>query len=158
MASFPTETYCGSQNERYPVPMDIFSQKKRSEVMARVRSKDTGPELAVRRFMHARGLRFRLHRRDLPGCPDLVFPSRRVVVFVHGCFWHRHPGCKRSTMPTTNASFWQAKFEATVARDAASLAALNMAGWNVLVVWECQVGVEVLVQLYESIAAIPIRN
>jgi DNA mismatch endonuclease (patch repair protein) len=107
--------------------------------MALVRSKDTKPELVVRRLTHRLGYRFRLHRRDLPGHPDLVFPSRRKVIFVHGCFWHRHPGCKATRVPKTRVEFWQRKFEDNVRRDAAAQEALAEAGWKVLVVWECEV-------------------
>jgi len=106
--------------------------------MGRVRQKDTGPELAVRRLLHRLGYRYRLHRRDLPGTPDIVFSGRRKVVFVHGCFWHRHPGCRATTTPTTHAEFWSRKFEDNIARDARKLAALEAGGWSVLVVWSCE--------------------
>ena len=110
----------------------------RSELMRRVRGKDTTPELAVRRVAHALGYRFRLHRRDLPGTPDLVFPRLRRAIFVHGCFWHRHEGCARTTMPKTRAAYWREKFEQNIRRDRRNLAALGRLGWEVLVVWECQ--------------------
>ncbi|MAM39785.1 MAG: very short patch repair endonuclease [Erythrobacter sp.] len=135
--------------------MDVFSREKRSEVMSRVRSKDTRPELIVRRSLHRSGLRFRLHRRDLPGQPDIVLPSRKVVVFVHGCFWHRHPGCRRATMPASRTEFWKAKFDATVKRDAKAVCALEAAGWTVLVVWECETGTEALHALYQRIISEP---
>ncbi|TPE52268.1 DNA mismatch endonuclease Vsr [Amaricoccus solimangrovi] len=108
--------------------------------MALVKGKDTKPELRVRRLAHAMGYRFRLHRRDLPGVPDLVFPGRRAVVFVHGCFWHRHPdpGCWRSRLPKSRPEFWIPKLEANVARDGAARAALEARGWRVLTVWECE--------------------
>ena len=106
--------------------------------MARVGSKDTGPEMRVRRAAHALGYRYRLHGKDLPGSPDLVFRSRKKVVFVHGCYWHRHPGCRRASTPTTRREYWQAKFDRNVARDAAAETALREAGWDVLVVWECE--------------------
>ena len=106
--------------------------------MSRVGSKDTGPEMEVRRTAHALGYRYRLHVGDLPGSPDLVFRSRRKVVFVHGCYWHRHPGCKRASTPSTRREYWQAKFDRNVARDAAAESALREAGWDVLVVWECE--------------------
>lgn len=136
---------------------DVFDEEKRSQVMAKVRGKDTRPEPAVRRFLHSRGLRFRLHRRDLPGRPDLVFPSRRLVVLVHGCFWHQHPGCKRARLPATRAEFWRGKLEANVERDARALAALAEAGWTVLVVWECEIGPNALEALYQRIVAEPVR-
>src|SRR5690606_17349794 len=96
------------------------------------------PELRVRRVAHELGYRFRLHRRDLPGSPDLVFPRLRKAIFVHGCFWHRHPGCARATSPKTRAEYWQEKFLRNVARDAARLTELRELGWDVLVVWECE--------------------
>lgn len=97
--------------------------------MRRIRGRNTIPEVAVRRALHARGLRFRLHRRDLPGTPDIVLPARRLVIFVHGCFWHRHAGCRGSTTPSTRREFWQAKFDANVQRDARAGAALVGSGW-----------------------------
>lgn len=108
--------------------------------MALVKGKGTRPELRVRHLVHRLGFRFRLHRRDLPGSPDLVFPGRRAVVFVHGCFWHRHPDpdCWRSRLPKTRPEFWVPKLEANVARDAAARAALKSLGWRVLIVWECE--------------------
>jgi DNA mismatch endonuclease (patch repair protein) len=108
--------------------------------MALVRSKDTKPELLVRRLVHSLGYRFRLHRRDLPGVPDLVFPGRRKIIFVHGCFWHRHsdPACWRSRIPKTKPEFWIPKLEANTARDAVAEAGLRKLGWDVLMVWECE--------------------
>ena len=135
--------------------MDIFSTEKRSEIMARVRSKDTKPEMAVRRYLHNRGLRYRLHRRDLPGCPDLVFSSRRIAVFLHGCFWHRHPGCRKTTMPASRVKFWRNKFEATVERDAKVQEKLRLGGWTVLVIWECEVTPKGLDRLLQQILACP---
>lgn len=111
----------------------------RSANMAKVRGKNTKPEMAVRRAAHALGLRFRLHRRDLPGTPDLVFPGRRTAIFVHGCFWHRHHGCsKAGAAPKTRTEFWQAKFDRNMARDARNADALRDAGWNVVTIWECE--------------------
>jgi DNA mismatch endonuclease (patch repair protein) len=117
--------------------MDHLDPARRSANMAKVRGKDTGPELVVRRVAHGLGLRFRLHRRDLPGRPDLVFARYHLAVFVHGCFWHRHENCKRATMPGTRAGFWEAKFKSTVERDARQQSALEVAGWRVLTLWEC---------------------
>lgn len=118
--------------------MDIVEPATRSRMMSGIRSKDTGPELVVRRMAHALGYRFRLHRRDLPGRPDLVFPGRRKVVFVHGCYWHRHPGCRFATTPSSNRDFWLAKFARNVERDAEVLERLCGQGWDPLVVWECE--------------------
>jgi DNA mismatch endonuclease (patch repair protein) len=106
--------------------------------MAAIRGKDTLPELNVRRMLHGLGLRFRLHRRDLPGRPDIVLPRHRTVVFVHGCFWHRHEACRYTTTPKTRLAFWQAKFDANVARDHRNRVALEEMGLRVLVVWECE--------------------
>ncbi|MCE9665268.1 DNA mismatch endonuclease Vsr [Halomonas sp. M5N1S17] len=107
--------------------------------MSRIRSKDTQPELVLRKVLHGLGLRYRLHGRGLPGKPDLVFPRYRVVVFIHGCFWHRHAGCKIATTPKSNTSFWVEKFEKNVARDLRVAAELESLGWRVFVVWECEV-------------------
>ena len=106
--------------------------------MAKVRGKNTKPEMAVRRAAHALGLRFRLHRRDLAGTPDLVFPKRKVALFVHGCFWHRHEGCSKASTPKTRVAFWQAKFDRNTARDGRTAEALQAAGWTVATVWECE--------------------
>lgn len=107
--------------------------------MSRVRAKDTTPELRVRKAAHALGLRFRLHRKDLPGSPDLVFPRHRTAIFVHGCFWHRHAGCSKASMPKTRADFWQTKFDANVERDARAIESLERLGWRVAIIWECEV-------------------
>lgn len=108
--------------------------------MAAISGKNTQPELKVRRAAYALGYRFRLHRRDLPGRPDIVFPSLRKIIEVRGCFWHRHSGCKNAVLPKTRAGFWQAKFDATVSRDERNLAALEALGWQTLIVWECETG------------------
>lgn len=110
----------------------------RSALMARVRDKHSKPEMLVRRIAHRLGYRFRLHKRDLPGTPDLVFPSLRKVIFVHGCFWHRHKGCVRTTSPTTRRQYWADKFDANRKRDRAKQKQLRANGWEVLVIWECQ--------------------
>jgi DNA mismatch endonuclease, patch repair protein len=107
--------------------------------MRAVKSSDTSAELAVRRIVHNLGYRYRLHRKDLPGKPDLVFPGRRKVIFVHGCFWHRHQGCNRSRLPKTNQGYWQPKLQRNVERDARVQAQFVDMGWDVLVVWECEV-------------------
>ena len=118
--------------------MDIVDSKRRSKMMSRIKGRDTMPELAVRRIAHCLGFRFRLYRNDLPGCPDLVFPRFRAVVFVHGCFWHRHHGCRYAYSPKTRVRFWDNKFRSNVARDRRNLDALRELGWRVLVIWECE--------------------
>jgi DNA mismatch endonuclease (patch repair protein) len=110
----------------------------RSVLMGSVGARNSKPEMVVRRLVHALGYRFRLHLRNLPGTPDLVFPRLRKVIFVHGCFWHRHPGCRRSTSPKTRAEFWATKFERNTERDARKEDELKALGWEVLIVWECE--------------------
>lgn len=110
----------------------------RSQVMSRVRGTDTRPEWRVRRYLWARGLRYRLHSRKLPGKPDLVFPGRHVAVFVHGCFWHRHPGCPNARMPKSRLEFWGPKLASNVVRDRDNVASLKELGWTVMTVWECE--------------------
>ena len=110
----------------------------RSALMRRVQGKNSKPEMAVRRLVHKSGFRFRLHRRDLPGTPDLVFPGLAKVIFVHGGFWHRHPGCPRTTTPKTRATLWAGKFSTNVKRDERAIKALERAGWDTLVIWECE--------------------
>lgn len=116
---------------------DIVDKATRSRMMAGIRGKDTKPEVVLRRALHARGLRFRLHAKDIPGCPDLAFPKFRAALFVHGCFWHRHQGCRYATIPATRTEFWQAKFAANMQRDRIAQEALASSGWRVAVVWEC---------------------
>ena len=110
----------------------------RSENMARIRSRDTKPEIVVRQRLHREGYRFRLHRRDLPGSPDIVIPRIRLAILVHGCFWHQHPGCTRATVPGTRRSFWTDKFARNAARDAEVQTALEGLGWRVAIIWECE--------------------
>lgn len=110
----------------------------RRRLMASIRSANTKPEMIVRSIAHALGYRYRLHVRSLPGSPDLVFPRMKKAIFVHGCFWHRHEGCTRTTFPKTRADYWNAKFSANVARDAAQATALRKLGWLVLTIWECE--------------------
>lgn len=118
--------------------MDVVDRATRSRMMSGIRGRDTKPEKLVRSFLHRTGLRFRLHA-SLPGKPDLVFPKHHAAVFVHGCFWHRHAGCRYATMPTTNAAFWQAKFDSNVARDNRVSRQLRKEGWRVYVVWSCRI-------------------
>ena len=117
---------------------DIVDSKRRSENMSRIKGRDTAPELAVRRTAHSLGLRFRLHRKDLPGRPDLVFPKHQLAVFVHGCFWHRHDGCRYAYTPKSRVAFWTNKFAGNIARDQRNEEALRNLGWQVLVIWECE--------------------
>lgn len=117
---------------------DFLSPAERSDRMSRIRGKDTQPELTLRKVLHGLGLRYRLHGAGLPGKPDLVFPRYKTVVFVHGCFWHRHPDCKIATTPKSNTAFWLKKFERNVVRDAQATANLQAMEWTVLVVWECE--------------------
>lgn len=117
--------------------MDRLTPERRSWLMSRVRGKDTKPELIVRRLLHRLGYRYRLHVTSLPGKPDLVFSSRRVVGFVHGCFWHGH-ACPYGRTPKTNAPFWAAKVHRNMERDTANIGALEDAGWTVVVVWQCE--------------------
>lgn len=118
--------------------VDHLTPQIRSLVMSRIRGRDTSPELAVRRLVHSLGYRFRLYKKGLPGTPDLVFASRCKVIFVHGCFWHRHEGCKRASSPASRAEYWAQKFKRNVARDAKSERALRHLGWDVLVIWQCE--------------------
>lgn len=107
--------------------------------MLAVRRSNTAPELVVRQLLHALGYRFRLHRKDLPGTPDIVLPKHRKIILVHGCFWHGHAGCRRAKLPLNNAETWQRKIEANKIRDTRNLSALSLLGWRVLVLWECEV-------------------
>lgn len=120
--------------------MDKLTPERRSENMRRIKSKGMKPEMRVRQLAHRLGYRFRLHRRDLPGKPDLVFPSRRKAIFVHGCFWHQHPkaSCSDARQPRSNVEYWGPKLQRNVARDLAVRRALERAGWNILVIWDCE--------------------
>lgn len=116
-----------------------MSPEARSALMSRIRGKDTRPELTVRSLLFARGYRYRLHRRDLPGTPDIVFPSRQKVIFVNGCFWHGHSGCKLAVIPSTRSEFWENKIRGTQERDKRALDALEALGWGTFTVWECNI-------------------
>lgn len=118
--------------------MDTLTPKQRSERMSRIRSKDTKPEIAVRTFLHRLGYRYRIHSTALPGKPDIVFPSRKKVILVHGCFWHGHEGCRTANQPKSRSEFWQDKFTRNQKRDLQNLRLLKKAGWRSLVVWECE--------------------
>lgn len=118
--------------------VDHVDRDKRSRIMAAVRSKHTQPEMYVSRLVHSLGYRYRLHVADLPGKPDLVFPSRRKAIFVHGCFWHRHSRCRYASSPKTHIGFWEEKFHANVARDRSVRRELKKQGWEILIVWQCE--------------------
>lgn len=118
--------------------VDQLSPEERSAHMRRIRQRDTTPEMAVRRAAHALGTRFRLHRRDLPGTPDLVFPGRRKAIQVHGCFWHSHEGCRIARIPQSRTNYWLAKLARNVERDRRAIEALEALGWRALVIWECE--------------------
>ncbi|MFI5012967.1 MAG: very short patch repair endonuclease [Hyphomicrobiales bacterium] len=119
---------------------DTLTKEQRSERMARIRGKNTAPEMVVRRMVHGMGYRYRLHRRDLPGHPDMVLPRHKALIFVHGCYWHRHPdpSCPLARLPKSRLSFWVPKLEANRERDERARIALESSGWRVLVVWECE--------------------
>lgn len=117
---------------------DIVDQATRSRMMRAIRGRDTAPELAVRRYLHATGLRFRISDRRLPGRPDLVFPSLKTALFVHGCFWHQHPGCPHASTPSSSTDFWRKKLEGNIERDSRNEKVLREMGWEVLTIWECE--------------------
>jgi DNA mismatch endonuclease (patch repair protein) len=123
---------------RSPFVTDRVNKAKRSSMMAAVHSKNTEPELLVRRRVYALGFRYRLHSRELPGKPDLVFKGKRKVIFVHGCFWHRHSGCSKASTPKTRADFWKQKLDANVVHDKSVIQALKKDGWSTLTVWQCE--------------------
>lgn len=118
--------------------MDKITTEQRSDNMRRIRSKDTSPELVLRRLVHSLGYRFRLHRKDLPGHPDLVFPGRRKIIFAHGCFWHQHEDCREGRVPSSRIEYWAPKLERNRRRDANNRRQLEQNGWDVLVIWECE--------------------
>jgi len=130
---------------------DIVDRATRSRMMSGIRGRDTKPEIIVRKYLHAAGLRFRLAPKNLPGKPDIVLPKYRTVVFVHGCFWHRHEGCKYAATPKANPDFWQKKFGENTARDQRVQALLQEYGWHVIVVWECALTARDLASLKRKI-------
>lgn len=119
--------------------MDIFTKEKRSEIMRKVKSKDTGPEKKVRSLLHSLGFRFRIHRKDLPGKPDIVLPKYKTVIFVHGCFWHGHEDCKLARTPKSRQFYWVDKIKKNSERDLKNQKELSNLGWNVLILWECKI-------------------
>ncbi len=120
------------------IRVDTLSPEQRHRTMAAVKSKSTKPELAIRTLLHTSGFRFRLHRKDLPGNPDIVLPKYKTVIFVHGCFWHQHPGCKHAARPASNQEYWEKKLDRNINRDKRNLNDLGLLGWRVLVIWECE--------------------
>lgn len=133
---------------------DVVDASTRSRMMSSIRGSNTRPEVVVRSYLHRAGLRFRLHVKNLPGRPDLVFPRFQVALFVHGCFWHRHKACRFTTTPATRPEFWQEKFRQNVARDRRDAALLRSAGWRVFTIWECEVdNEEVLDRLFFCITS-----
>lgn len=118
---------------------DRLDKAKRSWNMSRIHSEDTKPELTVRKALHAAGYRFRLHRKDLPGSPDIVLPKYRLAIFVHGCFWHRHQTCRKWSVPNSNQDYWEKKFSSNIERDLKAITALEELGWRTVVIWECEV-------------------
>ena len=119
--------------------MDCYDKSTRSRVMRSVHGKNTSPEIYVRKMFFKAGFRYRLHNAKLPGKPDIIFPKYKTVVFVNGCFWHQHPGCKRATVPSTNREYWDKKLKRNVERDANEICQLKKAGWIVFVIWECRI-------------------
>jgi len=138
---------------------DMFAPEKRSEIMAKVHSTNTTPEIRVRKLLHSMGYRFRLQKRDLPGNPDIVLPRYKTVIFVHGCFWHGCPTCRHAKIrPVTNAEYWEKKLDRTLQRDKSNLEALEQAGWKVMVIWECETKKKDLLDLRERINNTIIAN
>ncbi len=134
--------------------IDVVDKATRSRMMSGIRGKNTSPEYTVRRYLHAQGLRYRLHVKDLPGKPDLVFPRYDLVLFVHGCFWHRHRGCKFAYTPKSNLDFWQKKFDDNTRRDKEAMRKLKKAGWRVFIIWECELSDAKLASLASRIKSI----
>ena len=133
--------------------MDVFSIEKRSKIMAKIKGKDTKPEKIIRSLLHKMGYCFRLHRRDLPGNPDIVLPKYKKVIFVHGCFWHGHKGCPRSEKPSSNKNFWNEKLTKNIERDKQNQRKLNELGWVSLVIWQCQIKKGNISQLRQTLTS-----
>lgn len=128
-----------TESQRAVQKKDPLSPAERSERMSRIRSKNTKPEVFVRSVLHRMGYRFRLHRKDLPGNPDIVLPKHRIVIFVHGCFWHQHPGCRKATIPENNADYWGRKLRRNIERDRRVTQQLEELSWRVVTLWECEI-------------------
>lgn len=137
--------------------VDTLTPAQRSERMSSIRSRNTKPEIALRKMLHRLGFRFRLHGRRLPGKPDIILPKYRAAIFVHGCFWHRHESCKIATMPKSNTAFWQEKFDRNVLRDRRVVEILSDSGWRVFIVWECEINTKSKIEFKSQILADDIR-
>jgi DNA mismatch endonuclease (patch repair protein) len=137
---------------------DVHSKETRSYNMSRIRGKDTKPELLVRKFLFARGIRYRLHDKKLPGKPDMVFPKYKTVLFIHGCFWHGHEGCRYYVTPKTNTEWWLAKINGNMIKDKSSIMQLEQQGWKVIVIWECSLKPAVFIETMSSLTGNFQRN
>ena len=130
---------------------DVLSKEQRKRCMSKIKSKDTKPEMLVRRFLFSHGFRFRLHRKDLPGNPDIVLPKYKTVIFINGCFWHGHKDCKFASIPETNRNFWLTKISGNIIRDNESVERLKQSGWKVIVIWQCELKPKVKDQTLEQL-------
>lgn len=135
--------------------MDVFSPEKRSQVMSKIRSKDTKPEKTIRSILHKLGFRFRINRKDLPGKPDIVLPKYKTVIFVHGCFWHQHEGCKIASKPKSNSEFWKKKFSRNIERDRKNQEELRLMGYRVITIWEC--GIKIIRKSPEVLSTVVLK-
>ena len=135
-----------------------MTREQRHHCMSRIKGKDTRPEMVVRRYLHARGFRYSLHVRRLPGCPDMVLRKYHTVIFINGCFWHGHPDCDKFRMPRSNVEFWQEKIRRNKERDSRDVSALEALGWNVIVVWECELAKPVMKETLQNLADAVRRN
>ena len=131
--------------------MDIWTKEKRSEVMSRIRSKNTKPEIILRSLLHKQGYRFRIHRKDLPGKPDIVFPSKKIAIYIHGCFWHFHENCPEGKIPKSNSKFWTEKLQRNIQRDQMYLKEMKKQKWKVFVIWECDIEKRITIVLNKVI-------
>ena len=138
--------------------MDIWSEKKRSEVMSKIRGKNTKPEMILRSELFKKGYRFRVHRKDLPGNPDIVLPKYHSVIFVHGCFWHYHKNCREGRIPSSNYEFWKEKLQRNIKKDADNIKALRKEDWKVFVIWECEIEKKIEITIRNLIKSIEPTN
>jgi len=134
--------------------LEKISKEKRSDIMKKVRREGTGPELRVRKYLFSKGLRYQVCRKDLPGSPDIVFSKKKMAIFVHGCFWHQHLGCRKATIPKSNSEFWITKFKKTKERDVSVKGKLNEMGWSVIIIWECEIDDATLEKLFEQLLSV----